>query len=294
MIIDGRKIRDEIKESLKIEVQSLKKDLRLAIVLVGENPASLRFIEEKKKFGKEIGIDTRVYKFDESVSTTALREKTAEIVHIKQNTGVIIQLPLPPQINVQYILNSVPPEKDIDVLSSRALGEFYTGRSSILPPVVGAINKIYGTASTEVIEKKNIVIVGAGRLVGKPLAMWFINHGATVSVLNKNTSNIAAFTKEADILISGVGVSKFITADMVKDDVIVIDCGVSIENITTSDVVNSELDENSRHPTSKISGDVDFESVKEKTAYITPVPGGVGPVTVAMLFKNLVDLAKIK
>lgn len=295
MLIDGRKIRDEIKESLKIEVQTLKKDLRLAIVLVGENPASLRFIEEKKKFGKEIGIDTRVYKFDEAISTTALREKLSEITSIKQNTGVVIQLPLPPKINTQYILNSVMPEKDIDVLSSRALGDFYVGRSLILPPVVSAVEliltKVGNSVSDQVLKDtkvgnrvsdfsdKNIVIVGAGRLVGKPLAVWFVNHGVTVSILNKNTSDILKFTSEADILISGIGVSKFIKADMIKDGVIVIDCGTSVEKTEAGE---------------KYSGDVDFHEVKEKAAYITPVPGGVGPITVAMLFSNLVKLAKIR
>lgn len=284
MIIDGRKIRDEIKEKLKQEVADLKNKLRLAIVLVGENPVSLKFVEEKKKFGKEIGIDTRIYKFDEAISTTALRDKLAEITHIKQNTGVIIQLPLPPQINVQYILNSVPSEKDIDVLSSRALGDFYVGKSSIFPPVVGAVNlilkQIFGDAISEIGEK-NVVIVGAGRLVGKPLAVWFINRQATVSVLNKNTFDITTFTKEADILISGVGISKFIKADMVKEGVIVIDCGTSVEKI--------KMDGGE---TEKYSGDVNFNEVQKKAVYITPVPGGVGPITVAMLFKNLVELAK--
>ncbi len=283
MIIDGRKIRDEIKESLKIEVQNLKKDLRLAVILVGENPASLKFIEEKEKFGKEIGIDTRIYKFDEAISTTALREKLAEIVHIKQNTGVIIQLPLPPQINTQYILNSVPPHKDIDVLSSGALGDFYVDKNFVLPPVVGAIdlilNKIFNDSISENLADKNIVIVGSGRLVGKPLAIWFVNLGATFSILNKNTPDISKFTREADILISGIGVSKFITADMVKDNAIVIDCGTSVEKTEEGE---------------KYSGDIDFETVKEKAAYITPVPGGVGPITIAMLFKNLVEMAKIK
>lgn len=287
MVIDGRKIRDEIKEELKKEVAVLKKDLRLAIVLAGENSASLRFIEEKKKFGKEIGIDTRVYKFDEAISTTALREKLAEITSIRQNTGVIIQLPLPPQINTQYILNSVVPEKDIDVLSSRALGDFYVGRSLILPPVVAAVELILIKVGNLVSDfsNKNIVIVGAGRLVGKPLAVWFINHGATVSVLNKNTPDISKFTREADILISGVGKPKFIKADMMRDGVIVIDCGTSVENISTPDVGNL---------IPKISGDVDFDEAQKKASHITPVPGGVGPITVAMLFSNLVNLAKMK
>lgn len=286
MIIDGRKIRDEIKELLKKEVAELKKDLRLGIVLVGDNPVSLRFIEEKKKFGNEIGVDARVYKFDETISTTALRDKLAEIIHIKQNTGVILQLPLPAQINTQYILNSIVPEKDIDVLSSRALGEFYVGRSVILPPVVGAVDLILKQIFSDVmpeIAEKNIVIVGAGRLVGKPLAVYFINKLATVSVLNKNTSEISKFTREADILISGVGLPKFIKSDMVKNESIVLDCGASVEKVKTDS-----------GETEKYSGDVDFDEVSKKAAFITPVPGGVGPITVAMLFKNLVELAKMK
>lgn len=279
MIIDGRKIRDEIKEQLKQEIAALKKDLRLAIVLVGENPASLRFIEEKKKFGKEIGVDTRVYKFDEAISTTALRDKLAEIVHIKQNTGLIIQLPLPSQINAQYILNSVPLEKDVDVLSSRALGNFYINKSPILPGVVGAVETILNNINDTTNDNKSVVIVGKGRLVGKPLAMWFINQGATISILNSRTKNLQKFTQEADILISGIGKAKFITPDMVKENAIVIDCGTSVEKNESRE---------------KLSGDVDFDEVQKKASYITPVPGGVGPITVAMLFKNLVELAKIK
>ena len=272
MIIDGRKIAEEIKSDLKIEVANLNKKLRLAVVYVGDNSASAKFIERKKKFGDEIGIDVRVYKFPKDISTNQLRKKIAEIVHIKQNTGVIIQLPLPPQINTQYILNSVPTEKDPDMLSARSIGNFATGKADILPPVVCAIKAIFEKYKIDY-KNKFIVLLGAGNLVGKPAAIWLLNEKATFNVVRSKTQNPEEFLKKADIIISGIGKPKFITGDMVKDGVIIIDAGTS----------ESE---------GKLSGDADFDSVSVKASHITPVPGGVGPITVAMLFQNLVNLAK--
>ena len=274
MIIDGKKIAEEIKGDLKIEVANLNKKLRLAVVYVGDNPASAKFIERKKKFGAEIGIDVRVYKFPEDISTNQLRKKIAEIVHIRQNTGIIIQLPLPRRINTQYILNSVPPEKDPDMLSARSIGIFATSKSRIFPPVVGAIKAIFEKYKIDY-KNKFIVLLGAGNLVGKPAAIWLLNEKATFNVVRSKTQNPEEFLKKADIIISGIGKPKFITGDMVKDGVIIIDAGTS----------ESE---------GKLSGDADFDSVSVKASHITPVPGGVGPITVAMLFQNLVGLEKIK
>ena len=248
------------------------KKLRLAVVVVGENPVVRKFIEQKKKFGESIGIDVRIYPFDEKITTNELRKRMSEIVHEEKNTGVIIQLPLPSQINTQYILNSITPEKDVDVLSSRALGNFVSGKSQIMPPVAGAIRALLEEYGIDY-KNKNIVTVGAGNLVGKPVAMWLLYEKVTFGVVRSNTQNPQEFLKYADIIISGVGRPKFITGDMVKEGVVVIDAGTS----------ESE---------GKLVGDVDFDSVAPKASFITPVPGGVGPVTVAILFKNLFTLAK--
>jgi len=195
----------------------------------------------------------------------------AEFCHIKENDGVILQLPLPEHINTQYVLNSIIPKKDVDVLSSRSFGDFATGRSKILPPLAGVIKIIFEQYNVEP-AGKNIIVIGRGILVGKPIVNWLINEGATVSVLNSRTKDISKFTKEADVIISGVGKPNLIKAEMVKDGIIIIDAGTSIEK-------------------GKIAGDFDSR-IAEKSSFFTPVPGGVGPITVAMLFKNLVELSK--
>ncbi|MFH1956026.1 MAG: bifunctional 5,10-methylenetetrahydrofolate dehydrogenase/5,10-methenyltetrahydrofolate cyclohydrolase [Patescibacteria group bacterium] len=256
MIIDGKKIAEEIREFLKNELIESGKKLKLGIICVGEDPVSQKFVEKKVKFAEEIGVKTKLYNLPADISTNKLRKKMAEICHPPTggNDGVIIQLPLPKHINIQYILNSIPQKKDVDVLSEN--------RSKVLTPVVGAIKEILNRNNID-IKNKNVVILGAGILVGRPAATWFINQGATIFVLRSSTKDISKYTKEADIIISGVGKPNLITADMVKEGVIIIDAG----------------------------GDVD-PVVAQKASIFTPVPGGVGPLTVAMVFKNLLELNK--
>ncbi len=273
ILLDGKKLSQKILEELRGRISVTKKKLRLAIVVVGEDPVVKKFIEQKKKTAEVIGVDVRIYPFEASITTNELRKCLAEIVHEEKNTGVIVQLPLPEHINTQYILNSVTPEKDIDVLSARAIGNFATGKGEIYPPVAGTVSAIFEEYKIDY-RNKYIVMVGAGNLVGKPLALWLLNEKITFSVVRSSTANPREFLDKADIIISGIGKPKFITGDMVKDGVVVIDAGTS----------ESE---------GRIAGDVDFDSVSRKAAYITPVPGGVGPVTVAMLFKNLIALAKL-
>lgn len=255
MIIDGKKLAEEIKNTLN------GKGLKLAIVAVAPDEASKKFIEKKEKIAKDIGAETRIYEFPEDISTSQLRQKMAEISHILENDGVILQLPLPEHIKTQYVLNGIIASKDVDVLSSRAFGDFATGHSKILPPVVGAVKKIFEQYNIE-IKNKNIVVVGAGRLVGKPVATWLINQNATTSVLNEFTSDISEFTKKADIIISGAGKKNLITPEIIKNGVIIIDVG-----------------------------DAD-PRVAEKASLFTPAIGGLGPLTVAMVFKNLIELNK--
>ncbi len=271
MIIDGKALAEKIKNLLKEEISRSGKKIRLAVIKIGSDTATEKFLEQKKKFAEQIGVDVRIYEIPADISTNKLREKVSEIVHIKENDGVIIQLPLPAQINIQYILDALIPEKDPDMLSSKSWGKFSTGKSQILPPVVGAIKTIFEEYQVE-IKDKNIVVVGAGRLVGKPVATWLLNEKATVAVIDENTSDVLRFTLQADVIISGAGKPKLITPDMVKEGVIIIDAGTS-------------------ESAGKLSGDVDPE-VSKKAALFSPVPGGVGPLTVAMLFKNLVELSK--
>lgn len=273
MIVDGKKLAEEIKLSLKKEVLDLGKKIRLAIVKVGSDAVTEKFLSRKNKFAKDVGVDVKVYEFPEQISTNQLRKEISKAVHAEKNSGIIVQLPLPKHINTDYILDALPPNKDPDVLSSKSVGLFVSGRSKILPPVVGAVNHILATYSVQ-LTAKNTVVVGSGRLVGKPVAIWLVNQGATASVLNSKSRDISYFTKKADIVVSGVGKPAIITTDMVSDGVVAIDCGIAESN-------------------GMLVGDFDLGVAKQASLF-TPVPGGVGPLAVAMLFSNLVELAKTK
>lgn len=274
VILDGKKLSQKILEEVRQEILALKKKIRLAVVVVGKDPIVSKFIEQKKKAAESVGINVRIYPFEDSITTNELRKRIAEIVHEEKNMGVIIQLPLPAQINAQYILNSVTPEKDIDLLSARALGNFVAGKSPIMPPVAGAVQALFDEYKIDY-KNKYIVVVGAGNLVGKPVALWLLNEKVTFGVVRSSTKSPNDFLRQADIIISGIGEPKFITGDVIKEGAVIIDAGTS----------ESE---------GKVVGDVDFDSVAPKASYLTPVPGGVGPVTVAILLKNLATLDKLQ
>jgi len=271
MVIDGKKLAQEIIEELKEERKKISKKIRLAIVLVGNDPASLSFIKQKEKIAKEIGIDTRIYQYEDSIKTKELRKKVGEICRVTYNRGVIVQLPLPSSINTQVVLNAILPQKDIDVLCERNLGSFYTNRLSILPPVLASIKFLLERYKID-IEGKNILIIGRGRLVGKPTSLWFINQRATVIVANSKTKDLKEFISKADIIVSSVGKPGLITGDLIKKEAVIFDAAVVSEN-------------------GKLKGDCD-DSVKDKAGFITPVPGGIGPLCVAFLFKNLLELVR--
>lgn len=272
ILLDGKKLAEKILNEVRKEVAGVKKKLRLAIVVLGNDPVVKSFIEKKKEAAKSVGIDVRVYPFPETITTNELRKRIAEIVHEKKNTGVIIQLSLPEHINRQYILNSVTPEKDVDVLSARSLGNFISGKSLLMPPVAGAAMALFDEYSISY-QNKHVTILGAGALVGKPTALWLLREHVSFSMITSKTATPALLIREADIIIAGIGKPKYVTGDMVKEGAVVIDAGTSESK-------------------GKIVGDVDFESVLKKASALTPVPGGVGPLTVAMLLKNLVILAK--
>jgi len=284
-ILDGKNLSGEILENLKKRLQPthrvlppcgrapIKKKklrLRLAVVQVGENPVSKIFINQKKKACEKTGINFKLFKFPTEVGPLSLKKEIKKIVQNPLNSGVIIQLPLPKEFFPEEFLNLIPEKKDIDVLSEKSLGKFYQGTLSILPPTVSGISRLLKNYKIKV-KGKNVVIMGAGRLVGNPLVLRLLQQEATISVLNEFTKDIPSFTKEADILISGVGKPDLIIGGMVKKGVVVIDAGTAIKK-------------------GKLAGDVDFKSVSKKVSYITPVPGGVGPVTVACLIENLVEL----
>jgi len=272
MVIDGKQLAQEIIEELKKERKEIPKKIRLGIVLVSSNPASLSFIKQKEKVAKELEIETRIYQFEESIKTKELRKKVSEICRVTYNRGVVVQLPLPETINTQSILNAILPLKDPDCLSEKNLAKFYTNRLNILPPVVGAI-KFLLTLYQIPIEGKNVLIIGRGQLVGKPAALWFINQRATVMVANSKTPNLNELTKMAEIIVSSAGVPNLIKGENVKEGVVIFDAAVVSED-------------------GQLKGDADIDSLKDKASFLTPVPGGLGPLTVAFLFKNLLTLVK--
>ncbi|MFN7088638.1 MAG: tetrahydrofolate dehydrogenase/cyclohydrolase catalytic domain-containing protein, partial [Candidatus Paceibacteria bacterium] len=253
----------------------LQLPIKLAAVLVGRDVGSIHYLKQKEKAAQRIGISFEVIQFPELIPTAALREKVLDISRNPQNTGIIVQLPLPSHIETAAILDSVPKEKDVDVLSEEAFGAFVDGHSKILPPVVGAIEFILERYNIEP-RGKVVVIVGSGRLVGIPSMVWFSHQGSIVCLAGgRNADDISRWTRQADILVSGVGSPRLIKANMVKDGVVVLDAGYEVVN-------------------GRPVGDVDFESVASKASLITQVPGGIGPLTVAMVFRNLLTLARLQ
>lgn len=272
MVIDGKKLAQEIIEELKEERKKISKKIRLAIILVGDDSASLSFIKQKERVAKEIGIDTRIYRYEDSIKTKELRKKVGEICRVTHNRGIIVQLPLPSSINTQVVLNAILPQKDPDILCERNLGTFYTERLKTLPPVLAGIKFLLEKYQIN-IEGKNVLIIGRGRLVGKPASLWFTNQRATVIVANSKTKDLKEFISKADIIVSSAGKPGLITGDLIKKGVVIFDAAVVSES-------------------GKLVGDCDFDSVKDKAEFITPVPGGIGPLCVAFLFKNLLELVK--
>ena len=272
MIIDGKQLSSEIIEELKKERELIPKKIRLAVVLVGNDPASLSFIKQKEKVAKELNIDFRLYQYPETIKTKELRKKISEISRVTYNRGVVIQLPLPASINSQVVLNAILPLKDPDILSEKSLGGFYVNRLKILPPVVEAIKFLLEKYQINP-EGKNVLIIGRGQLVGKPVGLWFIHQRATVTVANSQTKNLENLLKTAEIIVSSVGLPGLIKGEMIQKGAIIFDAAVVSE-------------------AGKLVGDCDFESAKEKASLITPVPGGLGPLVVAFLFKNLLEMVK--
>lgn len=272
VLLDGKKLAEEILQNLKKEIESQRLKLKLAVVLVGENSVSKVFIRKKKEACQKLGVEFSFHQFPEKINSENLKKEIEKLAKDDSVSGIVIQLPLPSHLDVQGILNLIPSEKDVDVLSELNLGKFSQGTLKILPPTVCGISHFLDKYKIN-LKGRNTVVVGAGRLVGYPLALWLLRKKATVLVLNEFTKDAPSFTKKADILVSGVGKPDLIKGDMIKPGAIIIDAGTTIES-------------------KRLVGDVDFVSVSKKASYITPVPGGVGPLTIACLLENLVKISK--
>ena len=272
-IIDGKTVATKIRNDLKIEVASLGADIGLAVVLVGDDNASRIYVRNKINACAEIGLKSTLVELSATATEGEVLDAVATLNGDNSIHGIIVQLPLPSHIDTDRVLASIKPEKDVDGCHYVQKGKLWTGTPETLPCTpYGCIEllKHYGVS----ISGKHAVVLGRSNLVGRPLAELLLRENATVTICHSRTANLADITKNADILCVAIGKSKFVTADMVKDGAVVIDVGIN-------------RDENG-----KLCGDVDFENVKEKCSYITPVPGGVGPMTVTMLMKNTVEAYK--
>ena len=281
MIIDGKAIALDIRDTLLAEIRMRKEsDMpTLYIIVAGENAATKSFVALKKKYAAELGIPVRERVFAaQSTTTEVLLGAIQEIVASGMRGGIVVQLPLPPYVDTKAVLDAIPLRYDVDVLSEKAVRLFEGGESPVLPPVIGAFREILERHSV-FLRGKRVAILGKGRLVGAPAATWFRRRGADVHVVDSKTPDVAAETRAADIIVSGIGKPWFITPDMVKDGVILLDAGTS------------SLDElGTGKASGKVVGDAHPDTA-EKCALFTPVPGGIGPLTVAVLFQNLLTLA---
>ncbi len=252
------------------EVAKLKTKPLVAAVLVGAQEEMRRFLEIKEEMAKKAGFEYKWYEFSSDITTKKLRAEIVKIAKQKKVSGIILELPLPKHINQQAVLNAIPLEKDPDVLSQKAQGAFFVGRSSVMPPCPAAVKAILDYHKIDV-EGKRVAVFGYGLLVGRPAAHMLASMKASVTVISRGDANQAELCCQADILITGTGNVGMIKADMVKEGAIVMDFGYG-------------------RAEGKISGDVDFENVSKKASLITPVPGGVGPLVCAVALENVVKL----
>lgn len=267
MIIDGKKIAGEIIERLKTLPRI---DKFFGAVIVGDDEASLHFLRQKEKVAEELGIDFRLYKLSPDLLSDELRREIGRLAQPKNCGASIVQLPLPDQINKHYALNAIPKEKDVDFLSEQALGAFYTGRSTAVPPSVGTVEEILKRQKYNLRDIK-VVVVGAGFLIGKPVGFWLQNKVAEVTVFDSGVKDLRAKLKDADIVVSGAGQPNLFGANDLKEGALVIDFGFN------------KVDE-------KLVGDFNSENAEEKNISYTKTPGGTGPILVAKLFENFYKL----
>lgn len=265
-IIDGKTISDSIKLEIKNKVKDLKTKPKLVVIQVGNDSASNVYVKNKEKSALEVGFDFEHLKYDESIDENLLVSVIHELNQDTKVNGIIVQLPLPSSLNSKKIIDEINPIKDVDGLTNINLGKLINDEESLTPCTPNGIMYLLNEINVD-LKGKNVVIVGRSNLVGKPLIHMLLKYDATVTICHSKTNNLDNFTKQADILIVAVGKKHLITSDMVKNDSIIIDVGIN------------KIDD-------RLYGDVDFENVIDKVAYITPVPKGVGPMTVAMLLKN--------
>lgn len=277
-IINGSEISNDIKNLIKKEINILSNYNyslpKLVVILVGNNEASKTYVRNKEKACSYVGMRSEIIKFPDTISEEILIKKIEELNHSFNVDGILVQLPLPKHINENKIIQTINPEKDVDGFHPENISKIFIGNNNFIPCTPKGIMKLFDYINCD-LNGKHVVIVNRSNIVGKPLSLLFLQKNATVTICHSHTQNLKNICKTADILICAIGKSKFFTTDYIKKDAIIIDVGINRDN------------------NNKLCGDVDFDNVKEIASYITPVPRGVGPMTIAMLLENTMQAYKI-
>ncbi|MBR4622453.1 MAG: bifunctional methylenetetrahydrofolate dehydrogenase/methenyltetrahydrofolate cyclohydrolase FolD [Ruminococcus sp.] len=277
-IIDGKAVSAQVKQRIKAEADKLREqgmEIGLAVVIVGEDPASKVYVRNKKRACEEVGFVSYEYALPEETTEEELLALVRKLNADDKIHGILVQLPLPKHLDDKVIINNILPEKDVDAFHPVNVGKIMIGDYSFLPCTPAGVMELIASTGTD-ISGKECVVIGRSNIVGKPMAMLLLHENGTVTICHSRTKDLKQVASRADILVAAVGKPKIITSEYVKEGAVVIDVGM-------------DRDENG-----KLCGDVDFEDCKEKAGFITPVPGGVGPMTIAMLMQNTLTAAKIK
>ena len=278
-IIDGKKVSAEVKEQVRKQVEELKAahgiTPGLAVVIVGDDPASRVYVNNKKKACEVVGFKSEEYALPAETTQEELLVLVEKLNNKADINGILVQLPLPKHLDDKAVIEAINPQKDVDAFHAVNVGKIMLGEYDFLPCTPAGVMEMLHSYDIPV-SGKNCVVIGRSNIVGKPMAMLLLHENGTVTICHSCTQNLAEVCARADILVAAVGKPKFVTADMVKEGAVVIDVGM-------------DRDENG-----KLCGDVDFENVKDKCSYITPVPGGVGPMTIATLMKNTLKACKLQ
>jgi len=274
--IDGKALAKKVRENLRIECDELKKQgifPKLAVIMIGSDEASKIYVKNKSKACQEIGIEYEEYLLEETTTQEQLIELIEQLNNNKEINGILLQSPIPNHLDINQAFRNISYKKDVDGFNPMNVGKLVLGQDTFVSCTPYGVMKMFEEYNID-LNGKDIVIIGRSNIVGKPLAQCCLNKNATVTICHSKTKDLEKHTKRADIVIAAIGKSKFVTEDMIKENAVVIDVGIN------------------RNKEGKLTGDVDFENVEKKASYITPVPGGVGPMTIAMLMNNVIKAAR--
>lgn len=275
-ILDGKALAKKVREELKTKADELKEKgifPKLAVIMVGNDPSSKIYVRNKSKACEEVGIEYEEFLLDENTQNDELLSLIEELNNREDVHGILLQSPIPNHLDINLAFRTIKPEKDVDGFHPVNIGKLSLNQDCFVSCTPFGIMRMLAEYNID-IQGKHAVVIGRSNIVGKPMIQCLLNKNATVTVCHSKTSNLLEITKQADILVAAIGRAKFVTADMVKENAVVVDVGIN------------------RNEEGKVCGDVDFENVSKKASYITPVPGGVGPMTIAMLMNNIIKAAK--